>query len=327
MNEAQTSQPVLDPLGASPAGASSGRSMKPWIFLGCGCLSLIVIGILGIVGFVLYQIKDSEAGRLAASSVRQSPTARQALGEIRDTGWPLGSISVEGGGSGTASFSMSVKGSKGRGKYYATLVRENGQWRVVSGRLELEDGRSIPLEGGATGPAAPALPDAPGSDVPLSGGRSLRADRGAASGWTPFTWPSQTIRFEVPADWEQQALEKREIEFRPKDRGAYFIGNLTYFDQKIAFAPLMQSLAEKAAAELKREEILGYARKDIGPAMGLLRLERRSDGQTTAVWSGYFDTPEFGTVSVTFLLGAPTPADFDRYEGELGAILESIRFQ
>lgn len=312
------------PLEAGVPSQDSGRSLKPWIFLGCGCLTLFALLIAGIVGFVFYQIKDSEAGRLTERTLRESPAAREALGEIRDTGWPIGSVSVEGGGSGKASLSMSVEGGKAEGKFYATLIRQDGRWQVVSGRLELEDGRSIPLEGSA----APATPEAPvAAGPPASGGQALKADRSAVAAWTPIAWPDQEIRLEVPADWEQIELAKRALEFRPKDRKAYFTGNLTYFDQKIPFGPIMEALLTKAAAQLKREEILGYARKDIGPAQGILQLERRGDGQTTAVWNGYFDTPEFGTVSVTFLLGAPTPEDFQRYEPALGAILDSIRFR
>ncbi|MCC6272245.1 MAG: hypothetical protein IT572_02155 [Deltaproteobacteria bacterium] len=318
------------PLEAGVPAQDSGRSLKPWIFLGCGCLTLFVLLIAGIVGFVFYQIKDSEAGRLTERTLRESPAAREVLGDVQDTGWPIGSVSVEGGGSGKATLSMSVEGSKAEGKYYATLLRENGRWSVISGRLELDNGRSIPLEGTAAAPATPVTPAPPEAPVaagpPASGGQALKADRGAVAAWTPVAWPDQAIRLEVPADWQQLELAKRSLEFRPKDRKAYFHGNLVYFDQKIPFGPIMEALLTKAAAQLKREEILGYARKDIGPAQGILQLERRSDGQTTAVWNGYFDTPEFGTVSVTLLLGAPTPEDFQRYEPALGAILDSIRF-
>lgn len=319
-----------DPLTPGIPPQEAGRSVKPWIFLGCGCMTLIVLLVAGVVGFILYKIKDSEAGRLTESSLRESPEVRLVLGDIRDTGWPVGSISVEGGGSGKASLSMSVDGSRAEGDYYATLVRENGRWRVVSARLDLDDGRSIPINFTQAPPASP-LPEAPkttvSTSVALSGGQGLKADRNAVAAWTPLVWPDQQIRFEVPADWEQIELTKRALEFRPKDRGAYFTGNLTYFDQKIPFETLMDSLLAKAAAQLKREEILGYARKDIGPAQGILQIERRGDGQTTAAWSGYFDTQEFGTVSVTFLLGAPNPEDFTRYEPALGAILDAIRFR
>lgn len=219
-----------------------------------------------------------------------------------------------------------MKGSKAQGKYYATLIRENGQWRVVSGRLELEDGRSVAIAGGQLAP--PNVPDkALPADIESKGGRELKSDRNAVASWNNIDWSTQPIRLEVPSDWEQVELDKRSLEFRPKDRGAYLTGNVTYFDQKIPFENLTQPMLIKASAQLKREEILGYSLRNIGSAQGFLQLERRSDGQSTAVWTGYFNHPEFGTVSVTFLLGAPNPEDFDRYEATLGAILDSIRIQ
>ncbi|MCE9623953.1 MAG: cytochrome c oxidase assembly factor 1 family protein [Deltaproteobacteria bacterium] len=317
----------IDPLAPAPSG-TSGRSVKPWIFLGCGCMTLLLLAVGCIVGFIFYKIKDSEAGRLTVRSVQESPAAREALGEIQDTGWPMGSISVEGGGSGKATMSVSVKGSKAKGKYFATLQSVNGQWAVTSGRLQIDNGPSIDLGGGSAGPGpARDSPSLPPSDTAASGGRQLRADRAAATVWRHVEWPGQTISFDVPANWMQLNLNKREVEFRPEDRKAYFIGNLTYFDQKIPFTSLMQSMADKASAELKREEIFGYALRNFGRAQGIAQISARSDGQTTATWTGYFDTEEFGTVSVTFLLGAPTPEDFNKAEGALGAILDSVQFK
>ena len=291
-------------------------------------MTLLMVIVAGIVGFIFYQIKDSEAGRLTARSVQESPVAREALGEIQHTGWPIGSVSVEGGGSGQASFTMSVKGTKAKGKYFATLQRVNGQWSVTSGRLQIDHGPSIDLGAGSSVPAPTAVaPGLPSSGAAQSGGRQLRADRAAAVEWRHVQWPGQAISFDVPANWMQITLDKKEVEFRPEDRSAYFIGHLTYFDQKIPFAPLMQSMADKSAAELKREEIFGYALRNFGAAQGLTEISARGDGQTTATWTGYYDTEEFGTVSVTFLLGAPTQADFNKAEAALGAILESVQFK
>lgn len=159
----------------------------------------------------------------------------------------------------------------------------------------------------------------------LSGGKQLRAERGTIS-WRRVQWPGQPIYFDVPADWMELALEKNEIEFRPRDRSAYFIGHLTYFDRTIQVEGLLKSLTEKSKAELAREEISGYARKDFNGAKGLLRIDSRRDGHTMASWTGYFDTKRFGTVSVTFLLGAPSREAFEKAEPVLGAILQSIRF-
>ncbi|HKX12529.1 MAG TPA: hypothetical protein VJP40_05205, partial [bacterium] len=138
-------------------------------------------------------------------------------------------------------------------------------------------------------------------------------------------WPDQPIRFKVPAAWKQLSLIRREAEFRPEDRSAYFVAHATFFDQTIPYETLFPSLLQKSANQLQRGEILGYARKDLGKAQGLLELQQRGDGQTTAVWTGYFEDERFGTVSLTLLLGAPTPAEFDKAEPVLGAILESVQ--
>lgn len=290
---------------------------------------LICLTIGGIVFFVFSQLKDSEAAKMAVAVLQQSPVARENLGEIRDTGWPIGNFSTDGGGSGKASFSMSVKGSKAKGKYYASLDRQHGIWHFQSGRLEMADGRSLDIAGpgGAAAPPPEAMePAAPAVNpgVNAAGGRSLRKDADTAA-WAEVAWPEQPIRFKVPAGWKQLSLIRREAEFRPEDRSAYFVANATFFDQTIPYESLFPSLLQKSANQLERGEILGYARKDLGKAQGLLELQQRGDGQTTAVWSGYFEDERYGTISLTILLGAPTPAEFDKAEPVLGAILESVQ--
>ena len=318
------------PSATNPQAKPSGKGCKLAVFLGCGTLFLIGFLVLGILGFVFYKIKDSEAGRLAARSVRESPEARQALGEIQDVGWPIGSISVEGGGSGKASFSMSVKGSQAKGKYYVTMVRENNQWRITSARLELKDGRSIAIPTvftPANPPTAPPPESLPSAELPLSGGRPLYADRSDTQ-WKAVDWSEPGIHLEVPQDWEQIRVDKRSLEFRPADRSAYLTANLAYFDQKLPIDTILPTLEQKAQAELKRQEIAGYQRMNLGSAKGLVQLQSRDgSGPTMAAYNGYYDSVEFGTVSITILVGAPTSQDFDRWETVLGAILQSFQIK
>lgn len=107
---------------------------------------LLVVGFVAAMFFIVRgAIKNSDAYKVAIQTLRQSPAAADALGEIKEFGFPMGSISTNAGGSGQASFSMSVTGTKTSGHYYATLIRVNGQWRFVSGRLELDSGRSIDI--------------------------------------------------------------------------------------------------------------------------------------------------------------------------------------
>ena len=305
---------------------------KPLIFIGCGLLALILLciaGVGGLVFFIFSSIKNSEPGQLTTQFARQSQALHEILGDIQGVGWPFGSISVEGSGSGEASFSISLRGTQAQGKLFTTLRKVNGQWHVVSSRLQLEDGRSFEL-GGSPGAPAPLQASSQEKSHPpatrRSGGKQLRADRNVVAQWRHVDWPGQQIGFDVPADWMELSLEKKEIEFRPQNRKAYFIGRLNYFNQKIPFDSLIESIAHSAAAELKREEIAGYTFQNFGKAHGLLKISSRRDGHTMAVWIGYFDTLEFGTASVNLLFGAPSKADFERAEPILGAILESIQF-
>ncbi|HEX5034289.1 MAG TPA: cytochrome c oxidase assembly factor Coa1 family protein [bacterium] len=314
-----------------PGSSRPSRSWVKYVVLAAVAFFLLLcLTIGGILFFVFYQLKDSEPAKMAVTILRQSPVAQHQLGELQDTGWPIGNFSTDGGGSGKAAFSMSVKGSKAKGKYYASLYRQHGIWHYQSGRLEMADGRSLEIPGPGTG--APPLPP-PAAEAPVqpptasgstsTGGRKLRHDADTTA-WTEVTWPDQPIAFKVPPSWKQLSLIRREAEFRPEDRTAYFIGNATFFDQTIPYESLFPSLLQKSANQLERGEILGYARKDLGKAQGLLEIQQRGDGQTTAVWTGYFEDERYGTVSLTLLLGAPTPADFDKAESVLGAILESV---
>ncbi|MGH9822370.1 MAG: cytochrome c oxidase assembly factor Coa1 family protein, partial [Blastocatellia bacterium] len=122
-------------------------------------LVIAVIGILIFVGAIVAiffgarsLLKNSEANREAVQALRESPSVSRALGDIRDIGTPMGNISTASGGSGSADLSMSVEGSRGSGRYYTTLARRNGKWVVLSGRVDLRDGRSVSLEGRSRGP-------------------------------------------------------------------------------------------------------------------------------------------------------------------------------
>lgn len=122
-------------------------------------LVIAVVGILIFVGGIVAiffgarsLLKNSDANKAAVQALRESPSVSRALGDIRDIGTPMGNISTGIGGSGSADLSMSVEGSRGSGRYYATLERRSGKWFVLSGRVDLRDGRSVNLEGRNRGP-------------------------------------------------------------------------------------------------------------------------------------------------------------------------------
>src|SRR5713226_7480841 len=148
--------PVAPPAGPAPYQTAQphGRKSSAGKFIIIGCALLILIGVgIAVAAFfgIRYALKSSDAAKAAVQVLKQSSNARQALGDITDVGTPMGSIQSSFGGSGNASLSMSVIGTKTSGEYYATLLRRNGQWLLTSGRIELADGRSINIEASALG--------------------------------------------------------------------------------------------------------------------------------------------------------------------------------
>jgi TonB family protein len=141
-----------------------------------GKILLIVFGILLLLGagavaavyfgykFVERTVRESEPYRVAVEELKRSPEAAENLGEIQETGFPLGAFQESADGTGNAAFTMSVKGTKASGRYESALVRQGGVWRVTNGILRMDDGRVVPLIVMADG--ATARPVARGTDEP-----------------------------------------------------------------------------------------------------------------------------------------------------------------
>jgi hypothetical protein len=195
----------------------------------------------------------------------------------------------------------------------------NGIWVLQSSRLQLKDGRSIEL-GGSELPSSGLSPPA----FPPSGGRLLKADASAVRGWRSIEWTAQKIPLQVPEGWNQTKLDRDGLEFRATDRSAYFFGNVVSFHQKIPVDQLIPSLVQKASGQFKDGQLAGYDLKELGKGQGILQIESRGDGVTMASWEGYDDS-ESETKSFTFVMGASSAKDFDRWEGAFGAILESVK--
>jgi TonB family protein len=110
---------------------------------------LVLLG-LAVAGAIYYgyryaekALKSSEAYTVAVATLKESPEVREKLGEISDTGFPLGAFSQNSDGSGNAAFHMSVQGSKGTGQYGVELRRRKGVWKVESGNVRLTNGDII----------------------------------------------------------------------------------------------------------------------------------------------------------------------------------------
>jgi TonB family protein len=122
---------------------------------GCGKIILILAIILVILGagvtaaiyygyrYTERTLKSSEAYTVALTALKENAEVKEQLGDIQETGFPLGAYSQDANGSGKAAFVMSVKGSKGSGQYQVELTRRNSVWRIDSGVVKTTSGDTI----------------------------------------------------------------------------------------------------------------------------------------------------------------------------------------
>ncbi len=92
-------------------------------------------------------LKSSQAYTAAVAALKQNKDASEKLGEIKNTGFPIGSYSENTDGTGKAAFTMSVEGTKASGRYSVTLTRRNSVWQVEAGILNMSDGTAVQIEG------------------------------------------------------------------------------------------------------------------------------------------------------------------------------------
>jgi len=174
-------EPQMHGRGASPfppAAAPPRRKSR------AGKILLVVFGVFlllagGAAVAVYYgvryyssSVKSSEPYRVAEKELRENPLAAGALGDIRSTGFPIGSSGTEADGSGHAVYAMSVEGTKDSGQYVAVLTGAAGEWKVKSAILRKSNGEVVTLVGdsdgeaskiaGESGPPPPPAPPGPG---------------------------------------------------------------------------------------------------------------------------------------------------------------------
>ncbi len=191
-------QPQPPPLYGSPPPYSSppapmspmkgGPAAQPAKKSGCGKIILIVAIILLFLGGGLavaiyfgYQkleetLKSSEAYTVAVTALKENEEVKDQLGEIKDTGFPLGAFSTNADGSGNAAFTMSVQGSKDTGKYEVTLVRSNSVWRLTKGVVRTAGGQTINI--------ADKSSDSEDANLNSNTDTDLNTDEDVASGTT-----------------------------------------------------------------------------------------------------------------------------------------------
>jgi TonB family protein len=141
----------LGPQGQQPPRRKS-RAGKILLIL---FVVLLLVGAGG--GLAIYfgyrylesSLKSSEAYQLAESELKRSGAVAQRLGEIKSTGFPVGSYKVDADGSGFATYTMSVEGTKASGRYFVTMTRASSVWSITRAFVQLEDGESVSVVGGA----------------------------------------------------------------------------------------------------------------------------------------------------------------------------------
>ena len=90
----------------------------------------------GIFGGTFFALKQSEAYALGVSKVQASPIAASVLGTPISAGLPFGNISLQLGGTGSASLSFSVTGPKAEGTIFLEAIRKDNVWSLK--RLDLK---------------------------------------------------------------------------------------------------------------------------------------------------------------------------------------------
>jgi TonB family protein len=244
-----TPQPTVS-FGDAPRAQMSGAGMaQPPRKSGCGKVLLVlgIVGLVGVVGLALAgyfgfryardQIKSSEAYSVAITALKQHPEAVERLGTIKETGFPIGSFKEDANGTGAAAYKVSVTGTKASGDYVVVLRREHSKWRLVTGRLTLNDGDTIIIKepgagesedaSDATGddegiPPPPAPPGKPGQTTTgtvISGGiLNDKATSKPAPAYPPIAKTAKasgTVVVEVVVDEKGQVETARAVSGHP----------------------------------------------------------------------------------------------------------------
>jgi TonB family protein len=137
------------------AGASMSQAQRK---SGCGKILLILalVGVVGLAGvgvaiyygyrFAQEKIKASEAYTVAMNALKENPEVAQRMGEIKETGFPLGNFTENNDGTGAAAYRVSVVGTKMNGDYYVVLTRRQRRWMLVTGKVTLANGDTIDVK-------------------------------------------------------------------------------------------------------------------------------------------------------------------------------------
>ena len=145
------------PFSSPQAPMYSGPTVPPARKSSCGkiililgiILVLVLAGIAAAVyfgyGYVEKKLKSSEAYTVALAALKENPEVKDKLGDIQETGFPIGAFTQNSDGTGDAAFTMSVQGSIASGRYEVALKRRSGVWKIESGHVRLTNGEIIQI--------------------------------------------------------------------------------------------------------------------------------------------------------------------------------------
>jgi len=115
------------------------RVQRSWAISGAVIWIVMIVLVGGVFGALFYLIGQSEAYQLGISRLRTSSEAVDALGTPISTGFPLGTITIN-GESGRAILNFSATGPKAAGRVFVEAFKTGGVWSLKSLTLKV-DGR------------------------------------------------------------------------------------------------------------------------------------------------------------------------------------------
>ena len=97
--------------------------------------ALVLLG--GVFGGTYYLLKTSEAYHLGETRLQTSTAAADVLGRPISTGFPSGTISIDGKG-GRATLSFSASGTKATGQIFLRAIKKDGVWSLTQLTLKVD---------------------------------------------------------------------------------------------------------------------------------------------------------------------------------------------
>jgi TonB family protein len=157
-------RPPLAAQGLAHRGKKSGCWKALVVLLVIGVLLLVALGVAGYFGYSFLEgkLKSSEAYTVAVAALKEDAGVAAKLGEIKETGFPIGNFSENADGSGVAAYRMSVTGSKASGNYDVAMTRSERKWHLRMGRVTLANGEVVVLRQTFDESAPPVPPELTG---------------------------------------------------------------------------------------------------------------------------------------------------------------------